>query len=231
MPLGSRQTNMFQLSFPAIISRTRRCTGVFALAAALVFAGAAHAQFGAPETTPVHDPTALKPPTGARVAIIEFADMECPNCAATNPTLIAAAEHYHIPWVRHDFPLPYHMWSFQAAVYARWFDTKSKDMGNDYRNYVFANQTSIETLPQLTQWTQKFAQAHGIALPFAVDPQGKLAAEVNADKDLGNRIGIQHTPTIWVVTNGSHGAPPYIEVVDHSKLYQIIDQALAETGK
>ena len=57
---------------------------------------------------------------------------------------------------------------------------------------------------------------------------GKLAAEVKADYALGQRIGIEHTPTIWVVTDGKN-APPFIEIVDRSKLYQIIDQALAET--
>ncbi len=155
----------------------------------------------------MHDPAALKPPAGARVAIIEFEDMECPDCAAANPVLKQAAESYHIPWIRHDFPLPFHPWSFQAAVYARWFDTKSKSIGDDYRDYIFANQPSIETPAMLTQWTEKFAQAHGIALPFAVDPQGKLAAEVKADYALGQAIGIDHTPTIWVVTNGNHAAP------------------------
>ena len=114
---------------------------------------------------------------------------------------------YHIPWIRHDFPLPFHHWSFKAAVYARWFDLKSKAIGDDYRDYIFANQPSIESPAMLTQWTEKFAQAHGIALPFAIDPQGKLAAEVKADYALGQRIGIEHTPTIWVVTNGSK-APP-----------------------
>ena len=54
-------------------------------AAGLQFAAPAQAQFGAPPTTPVHDPAALKPPAGARVAIIEFEDMECPDCAAANP--------------------------------------------------------------------------------------------------------------------------------------------------
>ncbi len=209
----------------------RNRSGLFALAAALVFAAAAHAQFGAPPTTPVHDPAALKPPPGARVAIIEFEDMECPDCAAANPVLKEAAEKYHIPWIRHDFPLPFHPWSFQAAVYARWFDTKSKAIGNDYRDYIFANQISIETPGQLTQWTENFAKSHGIALPFAVDPQGALAAEVKADYALGQAIGIEHTPTIWVVTNGSNSAPPFVEVVDRSKLYQIIDEALAETRR
>ena len=189
----------------------------------------ARAQFGEPPTTQVHDPAALKPPAGARVAIVEFMDMECPMCAATNPLVKQASEKYNIPWVRHDFPLPQHNWSFQAAVYARWFDTKSQKLGNDYRDSVFDNQRSIETQPQLSQFTQSFAQSHGVALPFAVDPQGKLTTEVKADYALGQRIGIQQTPTIWIVTNGTNGAPPYAEVVDHNQLYEMIDRALAQT--
>jgi hypothetical protein len=35
----------------------------------------------------VNDPSALKPPPGARVAIIEFEDLECPDCANANPLL------------------------------------------------------------------------------------------------------------------------------------------------
>lgn len=216
-------SDLFTLSRSARYRRLR--AGFFSLAA-ILFLTFAHAQ----ETTPVHDPAALKPPPGVKVAIVEFEDMECPDCAAANPVLKEAAAKYHIPWIRHDFPLSFHPWSFQAAVYARWFDTKSKDLGNDYRDYIFANQRSIETPPQLTQWTQRYAQAHGQALPFAVDPQGTLAAEVKADYALGERIGIEHTPTIWIVTDGIHAAP-YVEVVDRSKLYQIIDAALAQTGR
>lgn len=163
------------------------------------------------------------------MAIVEFEDQECPDCATANPLLKQAAEKYNIPWVRHDFPLPFHNWSFQAAVYARWFDTKSKKLGDDYRDSVFANQRSIETPAQLTQFTENFAQGHSAALPFAVDPQGKLTAEVKADYALGQRIGIEHTPTIWIVTNQANGAPQYTEVLDRSRLFQMIDQALAET--
>ena len=114
----------------------------FALALALIalVAAPARAQFGAPDTTQVPDSSALKPPPGARVAIVEFDDMECPDCARANPLLKDAAAKYNIPWVRHDFPLPQHNWSFQAAVNARYFDTKSKTLGNDYRDEVFANQ-------------------------------------------------------------------------------------------
>lgn len=192
---------------------------------------AARAQFGPPAPgTQVHDPAALKPPPGARVAIVEFEDMECPDCARANPLLKEAAANYKVPWVRHDFPLPFHPWSTQAAINARWFDQKGgKKLGDEYRDAVFSNQTGFGEDPaRLRQFTEKFAADHKIELPFAMDPQGKLAAEVKADYALGQRIGIEHTPTIWIVTANSKGAP-FIEVVDRNKLYQLIDQALEDT--
>ncbi len=121
------------------------------------------------------DTSALHPPPGYKVAIVEFADLECPMCAMENPVLMQAVEKYHVAWERHDFPIPGHVWSFQAAVNARWFDTRSKKLGDDYRNAIFANQASIETKSDLQNFTQKFAQQHGTALPFVMDPQGKLA--------------------------------------------------------
>ena len=207
-----------------------RRVGAVAFVVALAAVPAVRAQFAPPPTTQVHDPSALKPPAGAKVAIIEFEDMQCPDCARANPVLKDAADKYKIPWVRHDFPLPFHQWSFQAAVNARWFDEKGgKKLGDAYRDAVFANQPSFGEDPaRMTAFTQQFAKDHGLALPFAVDPMGKLAAAVKEDYALGQRIGIEHTPTIWVATAHSKGAP-FVEVVDRSKLYQLIDQALEDT--
>ncbi len=209
------------LPFLSAAALTLACFGVLA-------STPAQAQFGGSPTTQVRDPSVLKPPAGARVAIIEFEDMECPDCARANPLLKEASDKYHIPWVRHDFPLSFHPWSFQAAVNARWFDTKSKKIGDEYRDAVFANQPSIATLDNLRTFTEKFAADRKIALPFAIDPEGKLTAQVKADYALGQRVGIEHTPTIWVATSQSKGAP-FVEVVDRTKLFQLIDQALADT--
>jgi protein-disulfide isomerase len=184
----------------------------------------AHAQ-----ATPINvlDNSALHPPPGARVAIVEFDDLQCPSCAAANPALKAAAAQYKIPWVRHDFLIPYHNWSRNAAIDARWFDEKSKGLGDEYRDQIFANQSSIYNPDSLFQFTQKFAQSHGIALPFAMDPQGKLAQAVDADNALGRRTGISSTPTIFIVTAGGNG-PTYKQVLDPSKqLFTDIDQAMA----
>ncbi|HEY1768316.1 MAG TPA: thioredoxin domain-containing protein [Terracidiphilus sp.] len=171
----------------------------------------------------------LKPPPGARVAIVEFDDLECPACAHANPLLEQAAAKYKIPWIRHDFLIPYHIWSKTAAIDARWFDTRNKALGDAYRNEVFAHQISIETPLQLLQFTQRFAQSHGVALPFAVDPQGKLLAEINADNALGTQIGLTLTPSIFIVTAGSKGASSIqVKDPDHD-LYSAIDQAIAAT--
>jgi protein-disulfide isomerase len=72
------------------------------------------------------DGSMLKAPTGAKVAIEVFEDLECPDCARWYPEIFKVAEARHVPVVLHDFPLPMHPWSFQAAVYARFFDTKSQ---------------------------------------------------------------------------------------------------------
>ena len=181
------------------------------------------------QATNVLDSSALHPPAGARVAIVEFSDLECPACAHTNPILIQAVAQYKIPWVRHDLLIPGHIWSPTAAVNARYFDSKGNSLGDEYRNAIFANQPYIYNLGVLNQFTQKFAQDHHVTLPFALDPEGKFAAEVKADTALGQRTGVTHTPTIFIVTSHSKGAP-YIEVQNpETDLYKTIDQALEDT--
>jgi protein-disulfide isomerase len=196
------------------------------LAVLLLMTTAGFAQFSNP--APAGDKSPLKPPPGVRVAIYVFEDLECPDCARAYPIVTEAAEKYKIPLLLHDFPLPFHVWSFDAAVNARWFDTKSKKIGNAYRGAVYAAQPTIHNQADLQAMTAKFAESQKLTLPFVVDPQKKLYDLVKADYALGQRIGVEHTPTIWVVTNKTNGVP-FVEIVDRTKLYEIIDQALAET--
>ena len=168
----------------------------------------------------------LKPPKGAQVAIVVFEDLECPDCRRAAPLVQEASKTYKIPVVRHDFPLPFHKWSFDAAVIARYFDTHSKQLGNQYRDYMFEHQPEV-TAENLRGYSEKFAADHKVDLPFVVDPQGKLAAEVVADRDLGKSIHLEHTPTIYVVSNKTQGKP-FVEVVDRTQLFQLIDAMKAE---
>jgi len=172
------------------------------------------------------DTRALRPPKGARVAIVVFEDLQCPDCARANPLLEEAARTYKIPIVRYDFPLPMHNWSFQAAILARYFDTKSQKLGDEFRDEVFKHQVEI-TPDSLRAFAEKFAQEHKMALPFVVDPKGELEGKIRADYQLGQATGIQHTPTIYVVSNSTTGQP-FVEVVDRSNLYRMIDDMLQQ---
>ncbi len=164
----------------------------------------------------------LKPPAGHQLALVVFEDLQCPDCAAANTLLHQAVHDYKIPLVVYDFPLPKHDWSFQAALIARYLDAKSPRLGDAFRTYIFEQQPQI-TAANLRTFADNFARAHNIRLPAAIDPDGKLAAEIRKDQDVGQRIGINHTPTIYVVTNNKSGTP-FVEVVNRDQLYAMIDE-------
>jgi|ERR1022692_3561509 protein-disulfide isomerase len=169
---------------------------------------------------------ALRPPKGAQVAIVVFEDLQCPQCRRVAPILEQASKTYKIPLVRHDFPLPNHNWSYEAAVIAHYFDATSKALGNEFRDYIFSNQLEIN--PQnLRGYAERFAAEHKVDFPFVVDPQGKFAAEVNADRDIGKAIKLEHTPTVYVVSS-RHPERPYVEMKESSQLYALIDAMMKE---
>lgn len=184
----------------------------FALILSIVLAGSSLAADGSKLTLPA----------GTKVAVVVFEDLECPDCARAYPVVWEAANAHHIPVVLHDFPLNNHPWSFKAAVNARYFDTKSTKIGNDYRGFIYKNQPQI-TAGNLQAYTQKFADDNKVPLPFAIDPDGKLTQLVTTDRSLGNTVGLQHTPTIFVVGQGAQGATQYVEVDDRTQLSQIIE--------
>jgi protein-disulfide isomerase len=167
------------------------------------------------------DGSSLKPPPGARVAIVVFEDLECPTCAVTYPEVWDLSKKYNVPVMLHDFPITNHPWSFEAAVIARYFDAKSTTLGNDFRGYIYKNQPSI-TKQNLRQFADKFASDNKSPLPFVVDPDGKLKDKIIADRDMGTQIGLQHTPTIFVIGNGG-AATPAVEVEDRTTLGQTIE--------
>jgi protein-disulfide isomerase len=172
---------------------------------------------------PFKDTSFFKPPAGARVAIVEFQDLECPACARAFPLVHQAVAHYNIPLVERDFPLPQHLWSFEAAVWARYLQDKvSPKTGDDYRGAVFAAQTGISSKDDMQAFTHRFFQSHGLQMPFVADPTGQFTKEVEADRAVGQKIGLQHTPTIIVCSDRE-----WVHVTDQSLLYETIDQVMA----
>jgi len=173
------------------------------------------------------DASSLKPPRGSKVAIVMFEDLQCPDCSRAYSMVWEIAASHKVPVVLHDFPLPMHNWAFEAAVWARYFDQRSIELGNDFRKFIYANQIQV-TRDNLLQWAQKFAGENKIAVPLDKDPDGKFAELVRADFALGQRIGVEHTPTIWVIGNGGVSQPLVEEVKDREKLGQMVEDMLSK---
>jgi protein-disulfide isomerase len=176
---------------------------------------------------PFKNASILKPPAGAKVAIYEFEDMECPVCAGDFSAVRAAVLQYKVPLARRDFPLTeIHVWSFDAAVTARYIqDSISQGLAEEFRHDVFANQQSIDSKDDLVAFTRRWFQAHHQNLPFVMDASGACKDEVKSDRALGDRIGIRGTPCVFVVTRTS-----WTLVSDISQLNRTIQLALAQTS-
>ena len=175
---------------------------------------------------PFQDTSMLKPPAGAKVAIFEFEDLECPACAQAFPIVHAVAAHYKIPLERHDYPWSFHIWSFDAAITARYIQDKlSPQLADDFRRDVFANQRQIASKDDLTRFTGNWFKSHGKTLPFVVDASGTCASEVDADRALGDRLGVKSTPCVIVVTQNG-----WTPVVDMSQLDRIVGEAVGRTA-
>jgi protein-disulfide isomerase len=183
------------------------------------------------------DTSALRPPKGARVALVAFEDLQCPDCADAEALLEEASAKYGIALVRRDFPLPMHNWSFEAHVLARYFDTQtdartdtnSLPLGEQFRRWVYANQSSINK-GNLRGMAERFADQHHLELPANYDPKGELKKLVLADFALGQQVGVLHTPTVYVVSVSQRGAP-FVEGVERDKLFTMIEQMQAAEKK
>ena len=217
----------------------RRINGVVLVALAVLGAGlgsstrSLNAQFlGTPQHDEFSDTSVLHPPDGVRVGIIVFEDLGCPGCALAHPLEDAAAEKYHVTLLRHDYPIPKHIWTFDAAVYARYLqDTlNNPKLAEEYRRDVFHSQEAIASKDDLHEFVARWFERHGLKLPSPIDPGGALAAKVQADYDLGVRLHVIRTPTLVVVTKNNYQVVCGSEAAtDPTQLDAVVRAAVEQT--
>jgi protein-disulfide isomerase len=162
------------------------------------------------------DGSRMQLPAGAQVGVVIFEDLQCPDCARAHPELLRVTATEKVPLVIHDFPITRHAWAFPAAVLARWFGAQSPALETEFRSAVFQRQPDI-TPANLREFGEQFAARHELQLPPDVDPDGRLAAAVQGDFDLGRQIGLEYVPLVFVVGRGSD-SPQWVEVTELEKL-------------
>jgi protein-disulfide isomerase len=189
------------------------------------------AQVSAPPGTgeTFKDTSMLKPPPGVKVAVLEWQDLTCPACKNAFPIVHAAVAHYNIPLIERDFLLSGEhtmLGDREAAIWARYLQDKmSMKVADEYRGAVFAGQGTIANKDDMLNFTRRFFQTHGLQMPFVPDPTGQFGREVDADKAMGEKLGVYYTPCIVVCTQRE-----WVHVTDVSLLYQTIDALIARAG-
>ena len=140
-----------------------------------------------------------------------------------------------MPLLRHDFPLPAHIWTFEGAVCARYIqDRINPQLAAQFRTDVFASQALFANRDDIDRYFRSWLQQHGQKPPMAIDPDGKLNREVGDDLQFGKSLNVEYTPTIIVVTKDKYqvifGTKPEPGANDITRLGPVIQAAQAGTS-
>ena len=169
-------------------------------------------------TVPVAADDPVRGNPSAPITIVEFSDYQCPFCARVNPTLdrIRATYGDKVKIVFKDFPLPNHPEAPKASEAARCAGDQNKYW--EMHDAMFANQRNLG-VPSLKQ-TARAIGVNGTAFDQCLD-SGKWAAAVRAGGELGEQMGVNSTPTLYV--NGR----PVIGALPFDNFKTIIDEELS----
>jgi len=167
---------------------------------------------------------------GAPVVIAEFSDFECPYCRELAKTLRENLVKTYPKEARvyfFDFPLEQiHPWAKPAAIAGRCVFRQSASAYQDYSDWIFENQKDI-TAENLKAKVLDFAKTKPTdlkadELTSCIDTRA-TEAEVNKTIALGQSLGVNQTPTLFINGRRLPGASPWEQlkyVIDYEIGYQ-----------
>jgi len=158
-------------------------------------------------TIPPDAPQGANPPEqmgspNASVTLEEFADLQCPSCAAAHPAMNDIKSYYgtRIHFIFRNFPLqiPAHDKGYEAALAASAAGMQNKFW--DMQGMLFNNQKAWDKDPTYKQIWKGYAQKIGLNVEkWEADSAGMGAKNrVEADMARGKAIGISSTPTLFI---------------------------------
>jgi len=181
-------------------------------------------------TIPANAPAGANPPNQAgsptaTVRLEEFADFQCPTCAAAHPTMNEIKSIYgsRIHFIFRDYPLaiPQHDKSYEAAVSAEAAGMQGKFW--DMQNLLFTNQRAWTADPTYKEIWKGYAQKIGLDIDKWQNDMSGIAAKSRVDADMarGRALGVNSTPTLYI-----NDSPVDFSDMNVEKLRMIIDAEL-----
>jgi protein-disulfide isomerase len=152
-----------------------------------------------PDTTPKVIPigaSKVKGPDNAALTIVEFSDLQCPYCAQAAPILDSISHAYpnDVRIVYKNFPLSFHPQARAAAAAAIAAGNQGKFF--EFRYKVAPHFRDLKDSVYFAVAKELGLNMDQFKKEMALTPDiGKLLDE---DMDLGRKIGVEGTPTIFV---------------------------------
>ncbi len=157
---------------------------------------------GLPKPLPAADtaaltvsPAATLGPASAPVTIVEFTDFQCPFCRRAEDPLhqLLATSGKDVRLIYRSYPLDFHAHAELAAEAA----LAAGDQGKFWpmHDLLFANQASLDR-----EHFDQFAHQLGLDVArFDADlDSGRFRAAIAADRELGQRFGVDGTPFFFI---------------------------------
>lgn len=185
---------------------------------------------------PANAPIGANPPNqagsqSASVTLEEFADFQCPQCAASNPIMSEIKSMYgtRIRFIFRNYPLqiPAHDKSYEAAVAAEAAGSQSPNKFWEMQNLLFTNQQAWTAAPTYKQIWKGYAEKIGLDVNrWENDMAGITQAKQRVDADMarGKAIGVNSTPSLFI-----NGVPIDFKEMKVDSLKALIDAEIQKT--
>ncbi len=173
----------------------------------------------------------------APVEIVLFDDLECPYCAKMHAQLFPAlSERYgnNVRIVYRDYPLSQHPWAMRAAIDANCLGAKSTPGYWEMVDYVHAHAAELggteKSLEKANATLDKLAVDEAKKNSVATEPieaciKKQDQTEVKASVKMGDELGVEATPVLFINGEKLEGAYPLADV------FRMIDGAMVAAGK
>lgn len=167
----------------------------------------------------------------APIRIDEFSDFECPACRALYmQTLRPLVDDYvssgKVYLVHHDFPLPMHPYSRQAAYYAN----AAAVLGRfePVEQALFVNQPGWEAKGNITEYLARALSPKDLKRVEELAGTKAIASAIDADVALGRQLNVRETPTMFVTSHGQRVPSPIVGAVSYPILRTYLNALLRQ---
>ncbi|OGD83698.1 hypothetical protein A3G14_00780 [Candidatus Curtissbacteria bacterium RIFCSPLOWO2_12_FULL_38_9] len=161
---------------------------------------------------------------GAAVVVVEFADLQCPACRSADPIVHQLLENYgeDVYYVFRHYPLSIHKNAKKAAQAAEAAASQGKFF--EMVEKLYASQSDWQDSGNAQEHFETYAAEIGLNIDQFKSEINQFNDPIESDFALGNRFGVQSTPTFFI--NGER----YSGVVQLAQFEQIINSSKEKTN-